>query len=507
MSSNVTGIEADCYARLRVQIILALIFIISFSHFHGGIDNWNSISRLALTANFVQHGRLDIGGYEKKTGDKARFGGAYYSDKAPGMSFLAFPVAALYMAAIPVTSDGDLKKLPLHGAAALRYAVFAYLCTMSTSALLTALAAVLLFGYVCELTGSFEAGLVASVTYGLGTPTWIWATAFFGHAAAGALLMAGFILTDRIASAKAGRTERVSRIVLAGMALGASVSVEFTAAVPVAIILGYSALRRLLTRGYSLRSLLAPAATGAVAIAMQIPLLAYNYEIFGTPFHLAYANVVGQMGDGMRTGFFGIFVPNLKVAAEILFGRYRGVLWLSPILIPAGIGLIWWLIVPGSRLRAAAIFLIVLFYILLNAGYLYWHGGWSTGPRHITPSYPFLALALGVWFAQVRPALRCAVTGLLWLSVFITLACVSVDCCSSERIRSPLFKSILPSFYEGELDQSVLYLLFGTRGHAQLIPLLSAWALLGFLLLREMRKKAILNSAAASLATGLTDPI
>src|SRR5262249_18344632 len=153
--------------------------------------------------------------------------------------------------------------------------------------------------------------------------------------------------------------------------------------------------------------------------------------------------------------------------------------------------LIWWLFCPGSRLRAGSILLIVLYYILLNAGYLYWNGGWSTGPRHITPIYPFLALALAVWFAQARPAVRNGITSLLWLSVFISLVCVSVDCCASEYDSSPLFNSILPSFYEGELDQSILYLLSGTRGHVQLIPLLSAWTVLGLLLLRELRKKAV----------------
>jgi hypothetical protein len=312
--------------------------------------------------------------------------------------------------------------------------VFAYLCTLSTSALLTALAAVLLFGYVTELTGSLEAGLVASITYGLGTPTWIWATAFFGHAAAGALLIGGFIFADRMAGAKAGsQQERVSCIVLAGMALGAAASVEFTAAIPAAIILTYSTLKRLLTCDYSVRAVLAPAVAGLIAILMQIPLLAYNYEIFGNPLHLAYAHVAGPLGAGMRTGFLGISAPSLKVTAQILLGHHRGVLWLSPILVPSAIGLIWWLSYPGSRLRAAVIFLIVVFYILLNSGYLYWHGGYSTGPRHITPIYPFLALALGVWFAQAQPAVRSAITSLLWLSVFISLACVSVDCCAWEH--------------------------------------------------------------------------
>jgi hypothetical protein len=202
----------------------------------------------------------------------------------------------------------------------------------------------------------------------------------------------------------------------------------------------------------------------------------------------------------MRTGFFGISAPDLKVIAQILFGHYRGVLWLSPILVPAAIGLMWWLFYPGGRLSAATILLIVIFYILVNSGYLYWNGGWSTGPRHITPIYPFLALALAVWFVQARPAVRSAITSLLCLSVFISLACVSVDCCASEKDSSPLFESILPSFYEGELDQSILYLLSGTRGHAQLIPLLTAWAVLGLLLLRELRKKPIQDSPAASLA-------
>lgn len=469
----------------RIQLILGLLFITSFSQFHSGVFGWNSISRLALTANLVQYGRLDIGDFEKKTGDKAEYNGKFYSDKAPGMSLLALPVAGLYTAVIPVTPDwSSIEQKP-----AIRFAIFAYLCTLATSSLLTALAATLLFSYAKDVTGSIWAALIASITYGLGTPAWIWATALYGHAAAGALLFIGFVLADRMAHAKAGEQEPgPSAIALMGLSLGAAVSVEFTAVVPAAIILGYFGIKRLLLG--DIQACAVPLlATGTIALLTVLPLLYYNYAIFGTPFHLAYANVPGEMGDGMRTGFFGIFLPDPKVIVEILFGHYRGVFWLSPVLISAVIALIWWVVQPGDRLRSIAIASIAAYYILVNSGYLYWDGGQSTGPRHITPIYAFLALALGVGFAQARPIIRQVIIGLLSLSIFLMLACVSVECCSPEDFSSPLFQLILPRFFEGDLKQTLLHHALGTHGLKQLVPLAITWALLGSMLWRELRKR------------------
>jgi hypothetical protein len=63
---------------------------------------------------------------------------------------------------------------------------------------------------------------------------------------------------------------------------------------------------------------------------MLSPLGLYNYFAFGSPMHLGYESTVGF--PGMKQGLMGVGVPKLDVLIRILFGRYRGLFTLSPIL-------------------------------------------------------------------------------------------------------------------------------------------------------------------------------
>jgi hypothetical protein len=260
--------------------------------------------------------------------------------------------------------------------------------------------------------------------------------------------------------------------------------VEFTSAIPVAILLAYGAVQSFL-KSNDVRSAAPAVAAGAVAALMLVPLLAYNYAVFGNPFQLGYANVVGF--EGMKTGFFGISAPKWDVLLAILFGTYRGVLWLSPVLVFAAVAVGAGLVRDGDRLRYVAIALVAVYYLMLNAGYAYWDGGESTGPRHITPVYPFLAWALGVWFARVGFGWRAAILGTLGVSVVISLACVSVSGLSPTEFAAPLFDPILPSFLRGDLPQSMIQLVFRTQGLWQLAPAAAILVGLGALLWREMQ--------------------
>ncbi len=459
----------------------AIIFLIAFascSFFVCDLNNYNTLSRLGLTVNLVQSARLDIGGFSKLTDDKAFSKGKYYSDKAPGMSFLAVPVAYLFTRFTRVSPNVDLddegpniKRTKL--------LLLSYFCTVATSGLLTAFAAAALFGFIESKTANWQAAAVGTAAYALATPAWGWATNFFGHAAAAALLIIGFILADKLAMGmdRARDWKTTAGLILAaGLALGSSITVEFPSAVPVALILGYLAILNIRKQTFA-SALLITVAVGAVAAAAQIPLLLYNAAAFGAPFKLGYSNVVGFAA--MKTGFFGISLPSLHVLGEILFGLRRGILWLSPVLVLAFVGAFDGFRREGERVRSALIASIAVFYLLLNASYAYWDGGWSTGPRHITPMFPFLALGLGIWYARAPVIFRTAVLASLAVSIIINLMCVSVTMTSPEKMANPLLGLILPSFLRGDLDQTVLHAFFGADGLWQLIPLLLVWLILG----------------------------
>ena len=61
------------------------------------------------------------------------------------------------------------------------------------------------------------------------------------------------------------------------------------------------------------------------------------HACFGSPFHIAYSSE--QAGfEGMQTGVFGISFAERRRVSQILFGCYRGLLPLAPVLIFAPLG-------------------------------------------------------------------------------------------------------------------------------------------------------------------------
>ena len=86
------------------------------------------------------------------------------------------------------------------------------------------------------------------------------------------------------------------------------------------------------------RALAVRAGTFAAGVAVGVaPLIAYNLWAFGSVTHFSYADAVDQQGrTGHATlglndgGFFGIDVPSLRAALELLLAP-RGLLVITPV--------------------------------------------------------------------------------------------------------------------------------------------------------------------------------
>ena len=79
--------------RLSWSIFALLFFSYAYFYQAGG---WNENTRFDLVRAIVDDHTLSIDRYHENTGDKARFRGHYYSDKAPGASFAAVPAYAIF---------------------------------------------------------------------------------------------------------------------------------------------------------------------------------------------------------------------------------------------------------------------------------------------------------------------------------------------------------------------------------------------------------------------------
>jgi len=465
---------------------LGAALLVSYAYFYQA-GGWNQNSRFALVRAITERNTLQIDAYRQATGDRALWRGHFYSDKAPGASLLAVVpveiVRALNSAAgLDPDSDAAIART-------------SYAATFVVSGVFTVAAALCVLWLSLAWGFSRGAALFAATAYGIATPAWCYATLFMGHALCAGCLMMAF--TAAIALGDATPESRSSLAWAIGLCAGWAVVAEFPAAVPVVLIcaltLGVSAtnLDRMATRAVVTRIV----AGGAIAGAA---LLAYNTAAFGSPFHLGYASEEGF--EQLHTGLFGISRPEWWRVREILFGPYRGIVPISPLVAAMTAGL---LVLGSARARfwpAVVSGAIAVFYLVLNASYFYWEGGWAYGPRQIMPALPFLALGLAPLWDLGTIAGRMALAGAWLWGTALTLVAVSTTPQPPASVSRPVTELLIPAFLEGHLalntqrftdfradeaaiarhaDPSAswnLGMAMGLRGRASLIPLGIAWA-------------------------------
>jgi hypothetical protein len=433
-------------AMLFVLVWLSCVWFGSYAF------NPNSATRLFAAIALVEQGDARIDRYQSLTIDKAQFGEGsarhYYMDKAPGMTLMAVPAvwAADRLSGAKASDQViDIANPRLRTFLGIRLAAV----VASSVALLTACAAVLLLDLGTGITGSPAAGLFAALGYALGSIVWGWSTSLFGHAPVAALLVIATWAIWRGTSGPRAFT-RWRYPVLAGLALGWAVAVEFQAALS-GIAIGVwalwrtrSAVARVRGRIYGITVICAGAAI--------VPVLAYNMIAFGTPFMLGYKGVVGF--DGMNQGLFGLTYPKPGAMWGIVFGLRRGLLWVSPVLIGGVVGLVRMIRRPATRDLGWLAVAVVAIVVSVNASYFYWDGGASVGPRHSVPAIAFLGLGLAPFWASLSSdRARYAAAALLAVSIVLNLIIASTDIFAAETMAVPVWtRNFLDLFLTGKLE-------------------------------------------------------
>jgi len=466
------------------KAIFILLFA-SYAYFYEA-GGWNQNSRFALVRAITSEHSVRIDPFQKATGDKAFFEGHYYSDKAPGLALTAVPIVAV---ARPFMALGGDDPESVGGVAFL-----SYLSTVFTVGLLTAAAGVSLFHLCMELGATRTAALFAALSFGLATPIWALATLFIGHALSAACLVFAFAAAMRIGRTGESADRRLGAIV--GLGAGWATVSEFPAAVPAVLLAGLSLVHAWpLGRARALRVL---GALGGGAFACAAVLMAFQYACFGSPFHLAYSSEQGY--ESMRHGIFGIGLPRLGPLRQILFGEYRGLLPLAPELAVAPIGLAILLFKSDRHKRAALIAgAIGVYYVLLNAGYTYWEGGWSYGPRHLAPGIPFFCVGLAIVWTEAPAIVRAGLAALSVWGAALSIVAVATMATPPVQFTRPVRELLLPAFRDGDLALTTqrftdirtdidawrrhvepkaafnLGMKIGLHGHASLIPLALVW--------------------------------
>ena len=466
------------------MMALGACLFIAYAYFYQA-GGWNENTRFALVRAIVEQGTLRIDDTVRFdgrliTGDLAHYDGHLYCDKAPGLSLLAvLPVAVVHPLLAAPTSRAGI-------------ATLSYVATVFVAGLPALLSALLLFSLAETLGATRGGAALGAGVFGLGTPAWCYATLFIGHALATAGLVTAFAAAVALREPSTPRRDWILGVSI-GVSAGWATITEYPSAIPAAII-ALLALARALAGGATRGGrVLAGVACGALPCAAVLML--YNQAAFGGPLTLGYTNEPGF--HGMREGFLGVTYPKPDILVQLLLGRYRGLLPLAPVVAAAPLGFVLLARNPASRAAGITAAVIAVFYLLFNAAYFYWDGGWSYGPRHMAPALPFLCLALAPLWSRAKTGPRVVLSVLAVCGVALALMAVATTAQPSEHYKNPVPYLLWPNFTTGRL--SINYQSFveyegrperdpiahawnlgeklGLSGLASLVPLLVAWGL------------------------------
>lgn len=472
----------------RISLILFLILLTCYAYTFPRWADWNQNSRLNLTMAIVDRGVLYIDDYYQghtQTGDYAEYGGHIYSDKAPGTAFLGVP---FYWAFRTVAGGEVLGRLAgyLRGSAAIAgtletggtgvlpdkvYAATALaVVTFAVVAIPSALLGVLLYRFTRVLVPAPLPRAAAVLLYGLATNAYAYSGAFYGHQVVAAALFAAFFLAHRVGQ----RGDGPWSIAAIGLLLGLAVITEYPAALIAAAVAVYLILRipHKAHLGWALAGALIPG----------LLWMAHNMAIFGRAVVFGYSYSTLYL-DKHGTGFLSLTRPSLQALWGITFGSFRGLFYLSPILLLALPGLVLMVRRPSVRAEALVCGWAFVSFILFNGSSVMWEGGFAVGPRYLVPMLPFLVPPLLLAMERLLPgAAGRALLAVLGAWSFLAVWAQALGGQAfPDWTPDPLFRYSLVRLAQGDVARN-LGMLLGLDGLASLIPLgLIVSALIGIL--------------------------
>ena len=453
-------------AKRRISLALFFVAYLAFGLIFSGVGNGNTVPRIAMTLAMIERGSLYIDAFAPFTDDKGAAHGHYISDKAPGLSLLALPATAAAVKALRWLEPGTrwISMDASSGSAVLTAELHwvQWVATVSTSALLTALAVVVLFRTAVVLGVSEKGSLFAAMLYGFATPTWGWATTFFSHAPCGAFLVFGFGAVVAATTRSGGVGDDWTALkswcagIGSGFLLGVAILLELTSAPAVLSIALYGAWRS--WRMTPLRTVSMAAGAVLGGLSAGAPFMLHNLLLFGDPLSVGYSHSIAPPGYEA----IAFTAPSLTVAAQLLFGGGRGLLWLSPVLLLAPLS---WLAMWRAGARSTLILCLAVFvaFLLINAAYVNWYAGASTGPRYIAPALAFVALPFGWLWDRSSVIARRIMGSVAILSGILCFAMAGIQMFSpwdyqrqSSHVDNVVVDTLLPQLVRQDLPNLVV---------------------------------------------------
>lgn len=452
--------------------------------------DWNVNSRMDMVLAVVDRGTLAIDDYYSNTGDYAYFEGHFYSDKAPGSSFLAIPLYALFknlgartltdaLAARLANNSVFAATLSANAKGSVAESVYVYTALLFITFVLVAVPcavmAVLLFRLMDFWVDDKRSAFVLALAYSIATPAFAYANNFLGHQIAAFLLVAAFYLLFQ-----SGRGVRVtSYALLAGLVLGSVVIVEYQT-VLIAGALGLYAI-------YKLRNWKLIVGMGLVGLPPILLAAFYNWSIYHTPLPVGYL-YSPLYSEVHHTGLISLTYPKLDVLGELMFGLRRGLFLISPFLLLCVPGFVYFARAAKWRAEFLVCLWSVFSFWMFNSSSAMWQGGFAVGPRYLLPMLPFMVLPIAFALTRARSWWTRAGVAVL---LFGSLAGVWILTLGGQAFPqyqlNPWLEYSLPRLWIGDVARN-LGMILNLRGFASLLPLAFLWGALIVLYLWQQRR-------------------
>lgn len=474
----------------RIAILIFVSLLLTYLYIFPHWLDWNQNSRLDLTAALVERGELSIDAYVANTGDYAESNGRAYSDKTPGLSFLAIPAYALTHKLAEIKAVQTVITTIGHSPAAastvnrpidqvsdreLVFTASMAVATLVTVALPSALLGVLIYLLLGRMGYSRRVRALAVLVYGVATPAFAYSAAFYGHQPAAIMLFAAFAWIYTLRQHDPGKIESIAL----GALMGFTIVTELPTA-PLVALLGL----------YAIWVIRRPGPIVLMSIGGFLPLAimgVYHNAIFGTPFTLAYLHLVNPVWkERFGSGVLSANSFQLEFLWGLTFSAYRGLFFTSPVLLAAVLG--FGLLARRSDRRAEWLvsLAIVVSLLFIYSSSPEWFGGYGVASRYLVPMLPFLIWPLAAVFDVIerkRPTVRRGLSGLIFIlvlaSIFVTWSLtVGGQYYAPEDIVNPLFEYSWQHIAAGDVARN-WGMIFGLPGAWSLLPLLG-WIAVSF---------------------------
>lgn len=417
----------------RIAVGLFLLAFGTYAWFFNG-GGWNQNAHFDLTRALAERQTLHIDGYRVNTGDIgwSAISGEWhaYSNKPPGLPFLAaIPYAALSAVerALGYSID-EWRVMTLN----------VYILTLLFCAIPGALIPAVLYRYArARMNAPPRAALLLALTVAFGTIVFPYATMFFSVVPAALFLLLAFVWLDE-------------RPLPAGVCAGIAGVCYYPCILAAGVLAIGAWFGRKAAHPRGGRAEATPYVFKFIAggLPFGILLAAYHTVAFGAPWRtsLQPANTFVQ-----RDLFLGLFraYPTTDALWGLLLSEYRGLFFVSPVLVMALVGAAIMIGRRVMRRELAMIGAIAVIFVVLMTSFSGWEGGASFGPRHILQLIPLLAIPI----AYLRGRILIGITiALMVVSVAIQIIATAVNPMPDGGNRQPLQTYYLPEFRAGHVS-------------------------------------------------------